>query len=66
MERKTNSKLLDKTEAEVFEEKRVQVYTQNKSSMTEIYNRLIMLMAFVEFHGLEHNFKEFEREVEEG
>jgi hypothetical protein len=61
-----NNTLLDKTEFEVFQEKRTQVHTENKSSMTEVYNRLIMLIAFVEFHGLEHNFKEFQEEVKKG
>lgn len=63
MEEKMNNTLLDKTEAEVLSEKRAQVYAEQRQSASELIDRIVTLSAFIEFHGLWHNFEDFKKEA---
>jgi hypothetical protein len=56
---------LDKDEEDFFRDTYLKYHRENQDKLTKVYKdtRMVMLLAFVEFHGLENNFKEFETAV---
>ncbi len=56
---------LDKNEEQVFRETYIKYYRENQDKLNRIFKdtRVVMLLSFIEFNGLEHNFKDFEEAV---
>jgi hypothetical protein len=56
---------LDKNEEQVFRETYIKYHRENQDKLTRVIKdtRVVMLLSFIEFNGLEHNFKDFEAAV---
>lgn len=61
-----NTNFLDKTEAEVFANKYTEYFKnmQNRKNSIAKDKKIVMLLSFLEFHGLENHFKQFQAEAE--
>lgn len=61
-----NTNFLDKTEAEVFADKYVDYFKTGKYKKMNSNakdTKIVMLLSFLDFHGLEKHFEQFEFEV---